>query len=239
MKLLHEAVVGTDVLAEEALTLCGSRPTDVFEGDTLNADVARDIAESLDVPGSGVARVVTCSFSEVLPRSYDILLRPVEESKASVFFACNPPAPETFRSRFRCVTSRVPALSTLYAEFGELSQEKTLADVCVRYPEVGEGRLHRLYDEYLQSVGPVSEFITAMHDGNHEAALRASLSFGEVELELLHTELELQLQDKSLTKTVLTRTTKDRLLAASAFREVRFGITPASHAALLLYTVLD
>ena len=238
MKLLHESQIASSRLCDEARTLWGKSPSDVFVGDTLKVDEARDIGELLGTPGIDGDRIIVCSYDAALPRAIDTLLRSVEDSDTHLVFACNPPLPDTFRSRFVTATSVAPSIQSLYAEFGGLGRTRTIDDVVANHPEITESRIRGLYDSFFQSVGPVGEFLTAVQDGYREAALRASLSFEELEVELLHAELELQLAERSLTGVTLTGPSKDKILTASLFRDANIHLLPPAHTALVLNTLL-
>jgi hypothetical protein len=126
----------------------------------------------------------------------------------------------------------------LYIEFAAIGRQRAVDDVVDEHPELPASHVRQLYDSFVQSSGPVSEFIACVHDGNQEGALRAALGFKQSEIDLLHADLEMQLLDSSLTQTVLSRVTKEKLLATTALREVRIDLTPTSRAALILHTLL-
>lgn len=238
MKLLTEQSVELPILAEQARLWCGCSPTDEFSGEDLDVGTARDIAAALGLPGIEDRRVVTCSFQSVFPRAADVLLRSVEEQDASLFFATPDRLPETLRSRFRVSTASAPTLADLHREFARLSRDNSMADLCAAYPQMSDDRIHSLYDRFMQSVGPVSQFLAAVHDGNYEAALKCSLQFDEYELDLLYTELELQLLGESLIDLQITRIPRTTILEATRLREARTSLQPPAEVALLLFYLL-
>lgn len=238
MKRLHDTWWSASWLAEEAMTLLGRAPTDTFEGETLYVDEARALASVLQLPGVGGPRIVVASYENALPRSLDSLLAAVEETDAHLIVSCPPPLTETFRSRFEVTGERVLSVYEFYAQFGLLGRERSIDDLIAENPEVPAQRIHSLYDSFTQGLGQVASFVHAARDGNLEAALRTSLGFGHVELDLLYAELELQLDGKTLTKQLLTSVTRDDLLTASLYRETGSALSPSAHAALILHTLL-
>lgn len=239
MLILYDTLTTTEALLSEALAVVSTAETHEFSGDVFDAAAARDLAACLALPPlSGVKVVVGC-YRSALPRGFDILLAPLEAVRDDVhlLLACPGPYPETFSSRF--ALSDVPRLdqTSLFEAFANLGREgSSIDDLVTMHPHLPAAGIRGLYDEFMQGIGTVGEFVSAVHDGARESGLRMCLNFGKLHAGMLACELDLQLRERSLCRRLLTRVPRDRLLLASSYAETRY-ILPTTYAALVLHAL--
>lgn len=237
MQALLDRYVNIEALRSISYVTTGYVPTDEFHGDKLTVSTARLISECMNLPGVNGLRFVACSYFEVTPKAFDVFLLPLEESTCRFIFSSETPAPETFSSRLSPLSSGAPSLSQLYMSFALPESDKSGRFHLLGKNVLDPAALEFWRDRYMQSLGPVSQFVASVADGNHESALRASLGFRAEDLELLVVDLEWQLEGKTVSGVSLSRVSTDHILSAlnvvSAKSQAAVSTKAASAAFLL------
>lgn len=237
MQALLDRYVQIDTLCSIAHVTSGRRPTDVFSGDRLTVSMARDIAECMHLPGVGEERFIACSYFEVTYKSFDVLLMPLEDYDCHFVFSSETTPPDTFKSRLSLLSSGAPSLSVLYMALAEAASNAASGNRSFDVTMIDPASLEFWRNRYMQSLGSVSQYVASVADGNHEAALRASLNMRSEDLELLAVDLEWQLTGRSICGVSLSRVPVESILSACNIvtsKSQSSVSTKAASAALLL-----